>query len=88
VTSNADNVTIQLADYFAGKRELRVAAQSTGSTATLGVHLTSSGQLIGTMQNLGGGKYSGQFARSVNPQSITVRSSLCGSATMVVRRRG
>jgi len=88
VSSSADNVTIQLADYFAGKHELRVAAQSTGSTATLRVHLTSSGQLIGTMQNLGGGKYSGQFARSVNPQSITVRSSLCGSATIVVRRRG
>jgi hypothetical protein len=88
VTSNADHVTIQLADYYAGKDELRVSARSTGSTATLQVHVASSGALIGTMRNLGDGRYSGQFTRSVNPQSITVRSSLCGSATTVVRKRG
>lgn len=87
VTSIADNVTIQLADYSAGKDELRVSARSTRSNATLRVHLTSSGELIGTMRNLGDGRYSGEFTRSVNPQSITVRSSLCGSATTAVRKR-
>jgi len=87
VTSNPDNVTVQLADYYAGRDELRVSARSTNSTATLQVHLTSSGALIGTMRNLGDGKFSGQFTRSVNPQSITVRSSLCGSAMTAVRKR-
>jgi hypothetical protein len=87
VTSTADNVTMQVADYFAGRDELRVAAKSTGSAATLQVHVTSSQELIGTMENLGDGKYSGRFTWSVNPQSITVRSGLCGSATTVVRNK-
>jgi len=88
VTSSADNITIQFADYSTGKRQLRLAATSTSPTATLRVHVTSSGQLIGSMQNLGDGKYSGQFMSSVNPQSITVRSNLCGSATTAVRKKG
>ncbi len=83
----ADAITIQLADYFTGKHELRVAAKSTSSTTTLWVYATSSGELIGMLRNLGDGKYSGQFTWSVNPQNITVRSSLCGSATSVVRSK-
>jgi photosystem II stability/assembly factor-like uncharacterized protein len=82
-----DTVGIQQADYFVNKRELRVAAKSTSSTATLQVFVTSSGELIGTMRHLGDGKYSGQFTWPVNPQNITVRSSLCGSATSAVRSK-
>ena len=82
-----DSITIRLADYFASRRELRVAAKSTSSSARLWLYVTSTGELIGELTNLGDGRYSGQFTWPVNPQGITVRSSLCGSATSVVRSR-
>jgi hypothetical protein len=82
-----DGITIQLADYFISKRELRVNAKSTSSGARLSVYVTSTGEVIGDLANLGDGKYTGQFRWSLNPQNITVRSSLCGSATSVVRSK-
>src|SRR3989442_1257710 len=82
-----DTVAIQQADYFANKHALRVAATSTGSTATLQVYVTSTGELIGTLKHYDGNRYSGQFTWPVNPQNIAVRSSLCGSATSVVGSR-
>jgi hypothetical protein len=84
VTPATDTVAIQQADYFANRHELRVAATSTGSTATLRVYVTSTGELIGTLKPYDGNRYSGQFTWPVNPQNITVRSSLCGSATKTV----
>jgi hypothetical protein len=81
ILGTTDTVTIQRADYFAKRQELRVAAKSTSSTATLQVFETSSGVLIGTLSNLGDGSYKGQFTWSVNPMNITVRSNSCGSAT-------
>jgi hypothetical protein len=62
---------------------LRVEASSTRSTATLQVFVTNTNQLLGTLTN-SGGKYSGQFNVSVNPQNITVRSNLGGAATRAV----
>jgi len=82
-----DTVAIQQADYFANEHALRVAATSTGSTATLQVYVTSTGELIGTLKHYDGNRYSGQFTWPVNPQNIAVRSSLCGSATSVVGSR-
>jgi hypothetical protein len=87
VMTTPDTVTIQLADYFASKHELRVAAKSTSSTARLQVFVTSSGALIGTLRNLGDGKYSGQLSWPVNPQNVRVVSSRCGSAASVVRSK-
>lgn len=84
VTPMTDTLTIQQADYFTNKRQLRVSAKSTSSAATLQAYVTSTGALIGTLQNLGDGRYTGQFTWTVNPKSITVRSSLCGSATRAV----
>jgi len=84
VTPATDIVAIQQADYFANRHELRVAATSTGSIATLQVYVTSTGALIGTLKHYDGNRYSGRFAWPVNPQNITVRSSLCGSATKAV----
>jgi hypothetical protein len=46
--------------------------------------VTSTNQLVGTLTNNGGGKYSGQFSWSVNPQNITVRSSLGGTVSRAV----
>ena len=83
-TAASDTVTIQQADYFASKRQLRVGAKGSGSAATFQVYVTSTGALIGALQNLGDGRYTGQFRWPVNPQSITVRSSLCGWATKTV----
>jgi FG-GAP repeat. len=83
-STTADTVTITQAQYDASKRTLRVEATSTRSNATLQVFVTASGQLIGTLTNNGGGKYTGQLTSATNPQNITVRSSLGGSATRQV----
>jgi hypothetical protein len=82
--TTTDTITIQQADYFVNKRELRVGAKSTSSTATLRVLVTATGDLIGALTKSGDGRSSGQFTWPVNPQEIAVRSSLCGSATKAV----
>jgi VCBS repeat-containing protein len=82
--STSDTVSIQRAEYDAGKRELRIEATSTSSTATLRAFVDSTGALIGTMQNSGGGQYRGQFTGVANPGVVRVTSSLGGSATRTV----
>ncbi|MDQ6786207.1 MAG: FG-GAP-like repeat-containing protein [Acidobacteriota bacterium] len=81
VTPAADTVGISRTEYTASNRSLRVEATGTRTNATLQVFVTSSSQLVGTLTNNGGGKYSGQFNLSVNPQNITVRSNFGGSAS-------
>lgn len=81
-----DTVAIQRAEYDGGKRELRVEATSTNSSAVLQCYVTSTGALIGTLSN-NGGRYSAQFSWPTNPQNITVRSSLGGSATRAVANK-
>jgi hypothetical protein len=78
-----DTVSVTRADYTSSKRELRVEATGSNASATLKVYVTATGALIGTLMN-SGGKYAGQFAWSTNPQNITVRSSLGGTATRAV----
>jgi uncharacterized repeat protein (TIGR03803 family) len=80
----ADTVTITLAQYRLWGNKLSVQATSTSATATLTVYVTATRNLIGTLANNGGGNYSGQFTWPSNPQKITVRSSLGGSATKAV----
>ncbi|HVK09511.1 MAG TPA: hypothetical protein VM597_12110, partial [Gemmataceae bacterium] len=80
----ADTVSVARAEYTVSKRELRVEATSTSGSATLRVYVTGTNQLIGTLTNKGGGRYEGQFAWPSNPQNVTVRSSLGGSATRAV----
>ena len=79
----ADTVAITLAQYRLSTKKLSVQATSTSATATLKVYVTATDQLIGTLKN-SGSKYSGQFSWPSNPQNITVRSSLGGSATRAV----
>lgn len=83
----ADRVSITRAEYDSGKRSLRVEATSSSSNATLRVYVSSTGQLIGTLSNSGGGQYRGELSVSTNPQNITVRSSLGGEATRAVSAR-
>jgi hypothetical protein len=80
----ADTVSIRLAEYSSGNRELRVEATSSDSGATLNVYVSSTNARIGTLRNEGGGRYRGDFSLSSNPQNITVRSSLGGQATRAV----
>jgi hypothetical protein len=48
------------------------------------VFVTSTNTLIGTLRNDGGGRYRSDFSWPSNPQNITVRSSLGGSASRTV----
>lgn len=82
--ATADTVAITAAQYRASGKKLSVQATSTSASATLTVYVTATGQRIGTLANNGGGNYSAQFAWPSNPQNITVRSSLGGSATKAV----
>jgi hypothetical protein len=79
-----DTVAIQVAEYASGNRQLRVEATSSNASATLRVYASATNTLIGTLRNEGGGRYRGEFSLSSNPQQITVRSSLGGSATRSV----
>ncbi|MGH9931202.1 MAG: SBBP repeat-containing protein, partial [Pyrinomonadaceae bacterium] len=83
----SDTVAVQRAEYVRSKKVLRVDATSTDATATLKVYVTATGALIGTLKNNGSGSYSGAFSWPVNPQNITVRSSLGGTATRDVTVR-
>jgi hypothetical protein len=82
-TPAADTVSISRAEYEVAKNTLRIEATSSRSNATLQVFVTSTNQVIGTLANNGGGKYSGQFNWSVT-QNITVRSNLGGAASRAV----
>lgn len=84
VNPAGDTVAIQRAEYDSRNHVLRVEATSNRANATLQVFVTSTGQLIGTLSNNGGGKYSGQLNWSVNPQNITVRSNFGGEASRAV----
>jgi len=81
---STDTVRITRAEFESAKRVLRVEATSTSSSATLRVFVTSTGALLGTLSNNGGGQYRGELSVSTNPQNITVRSSLGGVATSSV----
>ena len=84
-TPAADSVSITRAEYTLSKRELRVEATSTSSSAVITVKVTSSGATIGTLSNLGGGKYGAQFTNvASNPVNITITSSRGGTATRAV----
>jgi hypothetical protein len=85
--AGTDTVAITRAEYRTSNAQLRVEATSTNATATLQVFVTSSGQLIGTLSNDGGGRFRGRFSWPVNPQTITVKSNFGGQATRTVTQR-
>ena len=70
--SNADTVAVQKAEYDSAKRTLLVEATSSRTTATLQVFVTSSGQLLGTLSNNGGGKFGGQVGAARLAMTISV----------------
>ena len=82
-----DTVDITRAQYVIARSQLKVQATGSDSTATLTVSVTSTGQILGTMQNRGDGTYQGKFNGIANPVDITVTSNLGGSDTASVRAR-
>ncbi|MEU5943883.1 hypothetical protein ABZ807_33140 [Micromonospora sp. NPDC047548] len=64
-------------------RLLTIEATSTDPNAILSVY-GQSGEFMFTLTNRGGGRYSDQRGWLDNPQVITVRSNLGGSATATV----
>ena len=79
-----DTVKILRAEYQQSKASLRVDVSGSDPSATLRVYVTATGALIGTLKSNGGGRYSALLTWPTNPQNITVRSSLGGSATKAV----
>jgi hypothetical protein len=80
--SSVDTVTINRATYSPTKTKLAVqATSSAGTGAVLQVYNTGTGALIGTLPNTG----RGNFRVSTNPGTITVKSSLGGSADSSVK---
>lgn len=79
-----DSVAIQTAVYLRSRHQLRLAATSTSSSATLQVFDSSTNLLIGSLTNTGGGTYKGIFTLSSAPKSVTVKSSEGGSSTTKV----
>ncbi len=82
--ASTDTVAIQKVEYTVSKQQLLVQATSTNATAALTVYAGSTSTRVGTLTNVGGGKYQGQFAWPSNPGSVTARSTLGGTATKAV----
>ena len=85
--AEVDTVVITRAQYTTSRSQLTVQATDTNDTAMLTVSVTTTGEVLGTMMNLGGGSYSAKFVGISNPQKITVTSNFGGSATARVRAR-
>lgn len=65
-----------------------VRATSTSATAILTVFRDQSTVRTFTLGNQGGGRYEGSFSFSgTQPNTVTVKSNLGGSASATVRRR-
>jgi hypothetical protein len=90
-TGNLDQVTITKAVYYKNhsyQQKLQIIASDANTSATLTAYVTSTGQQIG-LPEVGGfgdtfsGMFGGAFTGS-NPSTITIKSSLGGTATSPV----
>ena len=79
-----DTVTITAAQYMTGRQLLQVKATDNNSSAILDVYVTSTNTRIGSLKKNSTG-YVGKFSWPTNPQSITVKSNLGGTATATVK---
>ena len=87
VSTTVDTVNVTRAQYTTARSQLTVQATDSNQTATLTVTVTSTGAVLGTMTNNGGGKYSAKITGITNPLSVTVTSNLGGSGTARVKVR-
>jgi hypothetical protein len=84
-----DTIQVQDAVYTTSNHRLKIGATSSVSSTvrnapTLRAYVMSTNELIGTLSSNYDGTYGGGFSWPTNPQTITVRSSLGGSADLVV----
>ena len=79
-----DTVAVQKTEYTTKKKTLLVEATSSNTNVTMTVSTTSTGAVLGTLANKGGGKYQATLSVPTNPVNITVKSSGGGSATRAV----
>lgn len=85
-----DSVSVKLAQYDKAKGQLGIEATTTPCSgcgfyiATLTVFVTAAGETIGIVPQVDIGKYKGQLAWPVNPQTITVKSNQGGASTVTV----
>jgi len=87
--SGTDTIEVESAVYTNANHLLKVrAASSVKSTVrnapTLRVYVTSTNELIGALSGNVDGSYTGDFTWASNPQVITVRSTLGGTAELPV----
>ena len=83
----SDTVTITKAQYSIANSALKVVATDSNPAAVLTVKVTSSGQVLGTMQTRGDGKYQLKKNGIPNPVNVTVTSNLGGSDSANVQAR-
>jgi hypothetical protein len=84
-----DTVAVDSAVYTNGNHMLKVRAASSvksnsRNAPTLSAYVTSSNALIGALSGSPDGSYHGDFTWPTNPQMITVRSTLGGTADLPV----
>ena len=82
-----DTVTVTKAQYSISGSQLKVNATDSDATAVLTVKVTSTGEVLGTMQTRGDGNYQLKKVGIANPVNITVTSNLGGSDSADVRAR-
>lgn len=82
-----DTVTITKATYDTSRTQLTVQATDSNPAAVLTVKVTSSGEILGTMQTRGDGNYRLKKRGISNPVNITVTSNLGGSDSADVQVR-
>jgi hypothetical protein len=87
IATATDTVTITKAQYSISGSKLTVVATDSNPAAVLTVKVTSSGDVLGTMQTRGDGKYQLKKSGIANPVNITVTSNLGGSASKNVQAR-
>ena len=82
-----DTVTVTKAQYSISGSQLKVNATDSDATAVLTVKVTSTGEVLGTMQTRGDGNYQLKKVGIANPVNVTVTSNLGGSDSADVRAR-
>ncbi len=83
----ADTVAITKAQFSISRGQLTVLATDSNSAAVLTLSVTSTGQILGTMDTRGDGNYRSKINGTTNPQNVTVTSNLGGTASANVRAR-
>ena len=84
--TGTDVVTITGAQYSSARGLLQIKATDSDPNATLQAYVTSTDTLIGILKKNATG-YVGKFSWPSNPQNITVKSNLGGSASATVRAK-